>query len=253
MGEADGDSGLNKIEVPVYWLPRDLWACSVPGGSSVIADRIFAHKPPSSQPISLSGTPLSAPSPCVWGGDGSSLVVQGCVTVPRSLLALITDTAAPKALGSRRLPLLLPFTPTAPRSFGPAFPWEVFMWSGSFHLGLREFRDPTGTTAWVSPFRPAGVPGGRGLAWRAQGTCCMWSWLRAEKGQGGNRVAPRHRAHPAQPPDPLGLPSEGKRLPRSPACPQYSRACEEGRGGRLRAQTAGSSPVYLGPRRERGH
>lgn len=127
MGEADGDSGRNKIEVPVYWFPKDLWACSVPGGSNVIADGIFAHKPHSSQPISLSGTLLSAPSPCVWGGDGSSLVVQGCVTVSRSLLALITDTAAPKALGSRRLPLLLPFTPTAPRSFGPAFPWEVFV------------------------------------------------------------------------------------------------------------------------------
>lgn len=31
MGKADGDSGLNKTEVPLYWFPRDLGACWVPG------------------------------------------------------------------------------------------------------------------------------------------------------------------------------------------------------------------------------
>lgn len=71
MREADGYPGLNKIQVPPYWFPREHQGLLLSGASLTIEDWIFAHIGPSLNPISqpCEGPLYSAPFSWVWGGD----------------------------------------------------------------------------------------------------------------------------------------------------------------------------------------
>lgn len=74
MGEADGDSGLNKIEVPLFaGFQETPGACSASGGSSTIGDQICAHIPPSLKPISPSKAVCPVPH-FPLSGEGMGLV-----------------------------------------------------------------------------------------------------------------------------------------------------------------------------------
>lgn len=92
MGEADGHSGLNKIQVPPYSFPRERQGLLFPGASLTIEDWIFAHicsLNPFNQPCN--GPLSNAPFIWVWGGDG---LVAGDVGMG--------DPVLPPALVSRQ-------------------------------------------------------------------------------------------------------------------------------------------------------
>lgn len=101
MSEAAGDSGLNKIGVPLSWFPGDLWGLPVPGGGSTTGDGVFAHIPvfktidPSRDVCPVPHFPVS--------GEGMGLIAGGagvCDTV--LLVALVSDRTAYGVLGFPR-------------------------------------------------------------------------------------------------------------------------------------------------------
>lgn len=100
MTKAVGDSGLNKIQVPLYWFPRNLWGLLSSWWKQYNRKLDICTIPLPYSPSTLQGISVQCPIfLCLRRGWGSLLVVQTCVTL--LLLPLVSDKTAYKVLASR--------------------------------------------------------------------------------------------------------------------------------------------------------
>lgn len=76
MTKAVGDSGLNKIQVPLYWFPRNLWGLLSSWWKQYNRKLDICTIPPSLKPINPSGDGCPMP-PFPVSEEGMGLIAGG--------------------------------------------------------------------------------------------------------------------------------------------------------------------------------
>lgn len=174
MGEADGDSGQNKIEVPLYWLPRDLWGLLSSWWKLYNRGSHICTHPSSLKPISPSGALCLVPR-FPGSGEGMGLVAGGagvCDTACAAAHHILRQNCLQSTGIQTGFSLLLSITHRVELKGTSTLPslGRSSRIQESFQLGGKGiWRPRLGLIPWCLPFSPQGVSGGRGLARRAKG------------------------------------------------------------------------------------